>query len=82
MGLIVTKLRNRLGPAKADKLIFIYLNQRVLDRSGDILLSDWVDKSDNEQVDLEELLISFEAEDQDRDQDDEVKLDIERQALE
>jgi hypothetical protein len=41
-----------------------------------------VDKSDNEQVDLEELLISFEAEDQDRDQDDEVELDIERQALE
>ena len=41
-----------------------------------------MDKSDNEQVDLEELLISLEAEDQDRDQDDEVELDIERQALE
>jgi len=38
MGLIITKLRNRLGPAKADKLIFIYLNQGVLDRSSDILL--------------------------------------------
>ena len=41
-----------------------------------------MDKSDNEQVDLEELLISLEAEDQDRDQDDEVELDIERQAPE
>jgi hypothetical protein len=41
-----------------------------------------VDKSDNEQVDPEELLISLEAEDQDRNRDDEVELDIERQALE
>jgi hypothetical protein len=41
-----------------------------------------VDKSDNEQVDLEELLISLEADDQDRDQDNEVELGIERQALE
>jgi hypothetical protein len=32
------------------------MNQRVLDKAGDILLGDWVDKSDNEQVDLEELL--------------------------
>ena len=58
------------------------MKERVLDKSGYILLGDWVDKSDNEQVDLEELLISLEAEDQDRDQDDEVELDIERQALE
>jgi hAT family C-terminal dimerisation region len=49
MGLIVTKLRNRLGPEKADKLIFIYMNQQVLDRSGcDLLLRDWVDKSDKD----------------------------------
>jgi hypothetical protein len=33
-------------------------------------------------VDLEELLISFEAEDQGQGQDDKVKLDIEHQALE
>jgi hypothetical protein len=32
------------------------MNQRVLDKAGDILLGDWVDKSDNEQVDLEDLL--------------------------
>jgi hypothetical protein len=58
------------------------MNQRVLDRSGDILLGDWVDRLDNEQVDLEELLLTLEAEDQDQVQNDEVELDIERQALE
>jgi hypothetical protein len=46
------------------------------------LLGDWVDESDNEQVDLDELLISLEVEDQYWDQDDEVELDIERQAPE
>jgi hypothetical protein len=39
---------------------------------------DLVDRSDDEQVDLEELLLFVEVEDQDRDQDDEVELDIER----
>jgi hypothetical protein len=48
IGLIVTKLWNRLGLEKADKLIFIYINQRVLDKHGDILLRDWVDKLDND----------------------------------
>jgi hypothetical protein len=62
MGLIITKLRNRLGPEKANKLIFIYMNQRVLDKHGDILLGDWVDKSDNDQVDLKELLPALDAE--------------------
>jgi hypothetical protein len=38
--------------------------------------------SDNERVDLEELLISPEAEDQDQGQGDEVELDIERQTVE
>jgi hypothetical protein len=41
-----------------------------------------VDKSDNEQVDLEELLILLKAEDQDQDQGDEVELDIKRQTVE
>lgn len=76
MGLIVIKLHNRLGPAKANKLIYIYMNQRVLNRSSDLLLGDWVDKPDDEQVDLEELLLALEVEDQD--QDDEAELDIER----
>ena len=41
-----------------------------------------MDESDNEQVGLDELLISLEVEDQYWDQDDEVELDIERQAPE
>jgi hypothetical protein len=63
MGLIITKLRNRLGYEKADKLIFIYMNQRVLDRSGcDHLLRDWVDKSHTDQADLKDLLVSLNQE--------------------
>jgi len=79
MGLIVTKLRNRLGPEKADKLIFIYMNQRVLDRSGrDLLLGDWVDKSDKDQADLEDMLVSLEQELEEL-RDSEVELDIEHE---
>lgn len=74
MGLIITKLRNRLGHEKADKLIFIYMNQRVLNRSGrDLLLRDWVDKSDKDQADLEDLLVSLDQELE----DGEVELDNE-----
>ena len=47
MNLIVTKLWNRLSAKKADKLIYIYMNQRVLDKAGDLLLGDWVEKSDD-----------------------------------
>jgi hypothetical protein len=73
INLIVTKLRNRLGAKKADKLIYIYMNQRVLDKAGDLLLGDWVEKSDKDQVQLEELLLSIDEEDNntelDKDQD-------------
>jgi hypothetical protein len=48
MGVIVSKLHNRLGPEKANKLIYIYMNQRVLDQFGDLLLGDWVEKSDDQ----------------------------------
>jgi hypothetical protein len=48
MNIIITKLRNRLGAERADKLIFINMNQRVLDRVGDLLLGDWMEKSDEE----------------------------------
>jgi hypothetical protein len=61
------------------------LNQRVLDKHSDLLLGDWVDKTDKEQVELEQLLLAFVMEDQDQDQDlddDDIQLDIERQALE
>jgi hypothetical protein len=50
MGLIVSKLRSRLGTEKANMLIFIYMNQRVLDKANDLLLGDWVEKSDDDQV--------------------------------
>jgi hypothetical protein len=69
MNLIVTKLWNRLSAKKADKLIYIYMNQRVLDKIGDLLLGDWVEKSDEDQFQLEELLLSIDEE------DDNTKLD-------
>jgi hypothetical protein len=58
-------------------LIFIYMNVQVLDKASDLLLGDWVEKSDDDQVDLEELLLSIEEDVQDGD----VELDIERQEL-
>lgn len=73
MNLIVTKLRNRLSAKKTDKLIYIYMNQRVLDKAGDLLLGDWVEKSDEEQVQLEELLLSIDEE------DDNTELDEDHQ---
>jgi hypothetical protein len=45
INLIYTKLRGRLGIEKANKLIFIYINQRVLDRNGDIFVGGPVEKS-------------------------------------
>lgn len=36
------------------------MNIQVLDKAGDLLLGDWVEKSDDDQVDLEELLLSIE----------------------
>ena len=74
MNVIVTKLRNRLSAERADKLIFIYMNQRVLDQAGDLLLGDWVEKSDEQQVELEELLLALEDEDNNN-----TELDEERQ---
>ena len=62
MNFIVTKLRSRLSAEKADKLIFIYMNQRVLDQYPDLLLGDWVEKSDDEQVELEGFLLAIEEE--------------------
>jgi hypothetical protein len=48
------------------------MNQRVLDKSAqDLLLRDWVDKSDQDQVDLEDLLVSLND-----DQDGDVELDM------
>ena len=74
MNLIITKLRNRLSVEKANKLIFIYMNQRVLDRAGDLLLGDWVEELDEEQVEIEELLLPIEEE-----EENDIELDEERQ---
>ena len=35
-----------------------YMNLRVLDNAGDLLLGEWVEKSDDKQVELEYLLLS------------------------
>jgi uncharacterized protein (DUF2267 family) len=79
MRLIISKLRNRLSPEKANKLIFIYMSQRVLDQAGDLLLEDWVEKEDEKQVELKELLLSVEQEDQEQYENDDIELDVERQ---
>ena len=59
MNLIYTKLRNNLGEEKSHKLIYIYMNQRVLDRNNSILLGDPLEKTQEEQIQLEELLLQF-----------------------
>jgi hypothetical protein len=59
MNLIHTKLRNRLGAEKANKLIYIYMNQRILDRNNDIFVGDPVEKSPEEQVSLEEAILEI-----------------------
>jgi hypothetical protein len=46
MGLIITNLRNRLATENPNKLVYIYMNQRVLNKTCDLLLSDWVEKLD------------------------------------
>jgi hypothetical protein len=45
MNLIHLKLRNRLGSIKAYMLIYIYMNQQVLDRNNSVLLGDPVEKT-------------------------------------
>ena len=55
------------------------MNQRVLDQASDLLLGDWVEKADEKQVELEELLLSIEQEDQEQEEDDDIELSVERQ---
>jgi hypothetical protein len=59
MNLIHSKLRSRLGSIKAHMLIYIYMNQRVLDRNNSVLLGDPIEKTQEEQVQLEEILLQF-----------------------
>jgi len=74
MNLIHSKLRNRLGSVKAHMLIYIYMNQRVLDRNNSILLGDPIEKTQEEQVQLEEILLQF-TEDEGSDiEDDRIEV--------
>jgi len=59
MNLIHTKLRNRLGSEKANKLIYIYMNQRVLDRNKSLFIGDPIEKTIEEQIELEEVLLEI-----------------------
>ena len=59
MNLIHSKMRNRLGTEKANKQIFIYINQRVLDKKGGIFFGDSVNKTPKDQVQLEKELLEI-----------------------
>jgi len=72
MNLIYTKLRNRLGVEKSNMLIYIYMNQRVLDRNGDIFVGDLGEKTLEEQVLLEEAILEIVGDDDELDDDTEV----------
>jgi hypothetical protein len=65
-----------LSAEKASKLIFIYMNRRVLEKAGDLLLVYWVERSDDEQVSLEDFLL---VEENDEDEGKDLELDEERQ---
>ena len=54
MNLIYTKLRNRLGNEKADKLIYIYINQCILDKSKSLFIGDPIEKTLEDQIELKE----------------------------
>ena len=45
MNLIYIKLRNRLGSEKADKLIYIYINQCILDKSKSLFIGNLIEKT-------------------------------------
>jgi hypothetical protein len=72
MNLIHTKLRNRLGVEKANMLIYIYMNQRVLDRNSNIFVGDLGEKTFEEQVLLEEAILEIVDDDDELDDDIEV----------
>jgi hypothetical protein len=72
MNLIHIKLRNRLGVEKSNMLIYIYMNQRVLDRNSDIFVGDPGEKTLEEQVLLEEAILEIVGDDDELDDDTEV----------
>ena len=70
MNIIHSKLWNRLDIEKANKLIYIYINQRVLDRNNDIFVGDLIEKSPKEQVLLEKAILEIIRTDNDVELDD------------
>ena len=52
----MTRLGTDLLPTRTDKLIYIYMNRRVLDRLGDHYR--WDQLEDEEMVQLEDLLMA------------------------
>jgi hypothetical protein len=71
MNLIHSKLRSKIGAEKANKLIYIYMNQRVLDRNNSLFLWDPLEKTAEEQVQLEDILLDLLHKDQSDDEGDE-----------
>jgi hypothetical protein len=84
MNLITTAIRNRLLAHRSTKLIYIHMNQRVLDANESF--KDWVEGEDDLQLELENILVSMEedgddsevfaeVEDIEIDGDDEDRID-------
>ena len=90
MGLITTAIRNRLLADKATKLIYIHMNQRVIDNNT--TFQDWQEGTEEERVELEKLITQIEEEgagddpfdkeiddngdEIDSDKDDEIELEF------
>ena len=58
INLITTAIRNRLLAQRSTKLIYIHINQRVLDANKSF--KDWVEGEDDLQLELENILVSIE----------------------
>ena len=73
MNLIHSKLRNRLGAIKAHQLIYLHMNQRVLDGNHSVFLDDPNTKTREEQLQLEDMLLQFTQEAEDEDEYDDIQ---------
>lgn len=71
MGLITNALRNRLLAERATKLIYIHMNQRVLDNNT--TFADWQESTEEEKVELEKLLTEMKEEEAGEDEKEEVQ---------
>ena len=56
-------------------LIYIYMNQRVLDKNNSILLSNLIKKTQEEQIQLKKLLLPF-TEGSDKDISDNINIRV------